>query len=91
MLLASTERGGAQHLAEKVRAEIERGRLVYDGARLGVTVSIGVAVWPGDGRDPAALVAAADRALYAAKEGGRNRVVSAGRRDRSRPPPQPPV
>jgi len=77
VILASTDRGGAEHLAEKVRAEVERGRLVHDGARLGVTVSIGVAVWPGDGRDPAALVAAADRALYAAKEGGRNRVVSA--------------
>jgi diguanylate cyclase (GGDEF)-like protein len=77
VLLASTDRVGAQHLAEKVRGEVERGRLVYDGARLGVTVSIGVAVWPEDGRDPAALVAAADRALYAAKEGGRNRVMSA--------------
>jgi diguanylate cyclase (GGDEF)-like protein len=60
-----------------VRAEIESGRLVHEGARLGVTVSIGVAVWPGDGREPGALVAAADRALYAAKESGRNRVVSA--------------
>jgi diguanylate cyclase (GGDEF)-like protein len=77
VLLASTDRVGAEHLAEKVRAEVEKGRLVYDGARLGVTVSIGVAVWPQDGRDPAALVGAADRALYAAKEGGRNRVVSA--------------
>jgi diguanylate cyclase (GGDEF)-like protein len=77
VLLASTERAGAEHLAEKVRAEVERGRLVYDGARLGVTVSIGVAVWPEDGREPGALVAAADRALYAAKEGGRNRVVAA--------------
>jgi diguanylate cyclase (GGDEF)-like protein len=77
VLLASTDHAGAHHLAEKVRAEVEHGRLVYDGARLGVTVSIGVAVWPADGRDPGALVAAADRALYAAKESGRNRVVAA--------------
>ena len=73
-----------------MRAEVESGRLVYDGARLGVTVSIGVAVWPEDGREPAALVAAADRALYAAKEGGRNRVVSAVRpRPRADPPRSP--
>ena len=77
VLLASTDGAGAHHLAEKVRAEVERGRLVFDGARLGVTVSIGVAVWPEDGREPAGLVGAADRALYAAKEGGRNRVVAA--------------
>ena len=61
----------------EVRGEIEQGRLVFEGARLSVTVSIGVAVWPQDGREPGALVAAADRALYAAKEGGRNRVVAA--------------
>ena len=77
VILASTEGAGACHLAEKVRGEVERGRLVFDGARLAVTVSVGVAVWPEDGRDGAALVAAADRALYAAKEGGRNRVVAA--------------
>ena len=77
VLLASTDGAGAHHLAEKVRAEVERGRLVFDGARLGVTVSIGVAVWPEDGREPAGLVGAVDRALYAAKEGGRNRVVAA--------------
>jgi diguanylate cyclase (GGDEF)-like protein len=76
VLCASTDAAGAHHLAEKVRGEVERGRLVFDGARLSVTVSIGVAVWPEDGRDPGALVAAADRALYAAKEGGRNRVVA---------------
>lgn len=77
VLCASTDAAGALHLAEKVRAEIEGSRLVFEGARLSVTVSIGVAVWPQDGREPGALVAAADRALYAAKEGGRNRVVAA--------------
>jgi diguanylate cyclase (GGDEF)-like protein len=91
VLLASTDRSGAEHLAEKVRAEVERGRLVHDGARLGVTVSIGVAVWPSDGRDPAALVAAADRALYAAKEGGRNRVVSASAAPAVETVPETPV
>jgi diguanylate cyclase (GGDEF)-like protein len=77
VILPATERAGAQILAEKVRSEIESGRLVYDGARLNVTVSIGVAIWPEDGRDAASLVASADRGLYAAKEGGRNRVVCA--------------
>jgi len=77
VLLASTDGAGAGHLAEKVRAEVEKARLVYDGAKLAVTVSVGVAVWPEDGREPSVLVAAADRALYAAKEGGRNQVMAA--------------
>jgi diguanylate cyclase (GGDEF)-like protein len=44
---------------------------------VGVTVSIGVATAPKDGADSAAVLAAADRALYAAKGGGRDRVVAA--------------
>ena len=50
---------------------------MFEGARLAVTVSLGVAVWPEDGREIEALLAAADRALYAAKQDGRNRVASA--------------
>jgi diguanylate cyclase (GGDEF)-like protein/PAS domain S-box-containing protein len=43
-----------------------------------ITVSIGVATLrPGDPADPAALIGAADAALYAAKRQGRNRIVSA--------------
>ncbi|MCW2612728.1 MAG: diguanylate cyclase [Cryptosporangiaceae bacterium] len=46
-------------------------------ATVGVTVSIGVSTAPQDGADPASVLAAADRALYAAKRGGRDRVVAA--------------
>jgi diguanylate cyclase (GGDEF)-like protein len=47
------------------------------GRTVGVTVSIGVATAPQDGTEPAAVLAAADRALYAAKGAGRDRVVTA--------------
>jgi diguanylate cyclase (GGDEF)-like protein/PAS domain S-box-containing protein len=42
-----------------------------------VTVSVGIASWPGNGKDPSELVHAADEAMYAAKAGGRNRFVVA--------------
>jgi diguanylate cyclase (GGDEF)-like protein len=48
------------------------------GVTLPVTMSVGVAVSPTEARDPKSLVAAADRALYAAKAGGRNRAVAYG-------------
>lgn len=76
-ILPAADEKGAVHLAERVREAIENGRLVFEGARLSVTVSLGVAVWPDDAKDDETLIAAADRALYAAKQGGRNRVVAA--------------
>jgi PleD family two-component response regulator len=39
-----------------------------------VTISAGVATFPLDASDPGALIGAADRALYASKRAGRNRV-----------------
>ncbi len=51
-----------------------------DGLRLledmGVTASFGIAVYPDDGTTSATLLRAADRALYAAKHGGKNRLAT---------------
>lgn len=62
--------------AERVRATLADVRVpVSGGALIDFTVSIGVAV--PNGSDPAELVKRSDIALYAAKTGGRNRVVLA--------------
>jgi diguanylate cyclase (GGDEF)-like protein len=75
VIVAGADEAGALHLAERVRHGIEKGQVIFDGARLSVTVSVGVAVWPRDGASGPDLVASADRALYAAKQAGRNRVM----------------
>jgi diguanylate cyclase (GGDEF)-like protein len=77
VILPGTDEAGAQHLAERVREAVAKHRLVFEGAKISVTASCGLAVWPGDGKEPDALLASADRALYAAKQAGRNRVVAA--------------
>ena len=79
VILPGADAAGAAPLAERVRAAIEKSHLVFEGARLAVTVSVGVAAWPEDGRELPDLLAVADRALYTAKQGGRNRVASAAR------------
>ncbi|MGB6100375.1 MAG: GGDEF domain-containing protein [Comamonas sp.] len=78
VLLPATTLEGARQLAEAVRASICDTPSHYNGIPLPVTVSIGIcaeALQPGD--RARLLVEAADKALYAAKQGGRNRVESA--------------
>jgi len=70
--------------AERVRAAIEanhfpavrRGAAGDAGVTLRLTISLGVAAFPDDARDPIELVELADTALYRAKNAGRNRVVA---------------
>lgn len=68
----------AQDFAEMLRQEVAAMSIVSDGHEIGVSVSIGLADVATFGVDFDRLHSAADRALYAAKEGGRNRVVRAG-------------
>lgn len=67
----------AQRVAEKI-LEALRLPFVLDEGTAGIGVSIGIALYPDDGRDAAALTAAADRALYTAKAEGRNTLRFAG-------------
>jgi diguanylate cyclase (GGDEF)-like protein len=54
-------------------------RVDHEGRVLTVTISVGCASFAElDDKTPEALVSTADKRLYAAKRGGRNRVVSRG-------------
>ncbi len=75
--LAETDTAGAELAAERIRSEIEAFLFVLDDVSIHVTISIGIAVAPQHGKSIKDLVAAADQALYRAKETGRNRVCIA--------------
>jgi diguanylate cyclase (GGDEF)-like protein len=78
-ILPHTTAAEAFTWAERVRARLEREPARWQDAALGVTASFGVAAAPPNDEGPSALVGAADRALYAAKQRGRNTVVVAKR------------
>ena len=74
LILPGTGLQGAQVAAERVRAAVEGAEFPGMPSGQRVTVTIGVA--EAKGEEPAALLARADRALYAGKSAGRNRVVA---------------
>ena len=76
VVLASTALEGAAATAERLREQVERQLLRVEGETLRVTVSAGVALWA-SGTSFQRSSQAADTALYEAKRGGRNRVVTA--------------
>ncbi|MBA5640306.1 diguanylate cyclase [Duganella sp. LX20W] len=79
LLAAATDATDAFGIAEAICAELARLRLPHDGSPFGtVTISVGVAVMvPTEGTTPDMLVRMADRALYRAKEKGRNMALLA--------------
>lgn len=84
VVLPNADRATALEIAERIRARfgaVSAADLAAAGlpgiVPPAVTVSIGVAVAPADGRHAAELIRAADAALYQAKQAGRNRVIPA--------------
>jgi two-component system cell cycle response regulator len=74
-ILPHTGYDEAHRTGERLRQAIEAFVFRHADRNLRVTVSVGVATFPSDLVDsPGALIREADRALYRAKEGGRNRV-----------------
>jgi two-component system cell cycle response regulator len=76
LLMPEATPGGTLAKAEEVRGEVERLVINYSGQSLGgITVSVGIAMYPRQGKTAAVLLRRADEALFAAKRGGRNRVL----------------
>jgi diguanylate cyclase (GGDEF)-like protein len=76
ILLPQTMIGGALAFAEALRAKLAALVHEVDGATIHATASLGVACTEALGLDAGALFKATDRALYAAKQGGRNCVIA---------------
>jgi diguanylate cyclase (GGDEF)-like protein len=80
LVMASGTEEAIWERAEQLRAGVQELGVEYEENRIGpVTLSIGVAVLPEHGETAWAVLEAADAALYAAKQAGRNRVMVASR------------
>ena len=73
LLLKDTTPEQARELGEKIRQQTELSRFTHNGSNLQITVSIGLAQLQADDALNQ-LIARADRALYRAKQSGRNRL-----------------
>lgn len=80
LVIIASQTEGAMKLAEHLRCDVEALRLATaSGKTIAPTLSIGVASRSPSCPDAAAVVAAADAALYEAKGAGRNRVAADSR------------
>jgi diguanylate cyclase (GGDEF)-like protein len=77
ILLPETDIGGSLTAARRVGEAVRSEPFVVDAGPIGVTVSIGVAVYPRHASSGPAVLEAADAALYAAKAAGRDTFVLA--------------
>src|SRR5204863_420821 len=76
LLLPETNNKGALEMAERIRKAVELARFSVRDGESNVTVSLGVSSYPEDGGNLDVILEKADKAMYRAKQKGRNRVVS---------------
>ncbi len=77
ILLPGTELKGAIHLAELLRERMESSPTTVENGEIPMTLSIGVTTLCVEDKDPSDVLNRADRALYQAKDQGRNQYVAA--------------
>lgn len=75
IVLLDPAAGAVDQIAEHIRSSVENLKVVSQGIALKRTVSIGLANYPGDHEQFWDAVKAADLAMHAAKQAGRNRVI----------------
>lgn len=85
IVMPETIKAEAAMVAGRIRQAVADKMFALEQTLINITVSIGVAGYPQDVTQKAALVKAADVALYAAKQDGRNNVKLAGRAQTSQP------
>jgi diguanylate cyclase (GGDEF)-like protein len=74
IILPTTPKGKGASIAERLRAGIEESDFTFKDKEIRATISCGVSCFPEDGDTAEALIASADKALYAAKARGRNQI-----------------
>jgi len=76
VMLPETPAKGAWEVAERIRRAIAARPLELESGRISTSISVGIATFPEDGGSLDALASRADRAMYAAKQAGRDRSVA---------------
>lgn len=75
IILPDTDNDGAKMIAERIRHHIEGLEISYSGKNINLTASIGIASFvPNHYKTSSLLIELADKALYQAKNNGRNRI-----------------
>ncbi len=76
LVLTETAREEAKTIGERIRVKVEENVFKAYDETLKITVSIGISIYPGDSVDRDELIEKADRALYSAKNAGKNVVYA---------------